>query len=249
MKYRITKAAFDKLSDELKLEYKSDGDSHYKLVIEGQPSEEGSEALRNALDREKADNKELRDQLNDLNTKLTDAEKKLSEGDPAAQREVTRLTKKIETLTAEHEGKLAAKDKIIVDGARDRTVSALAAKISTSPGVISPHIASRLEVTIDPDTNEPKIGIKGKDGKIDPALTIDKLGEEFVANPEFKAIIRASGAGGTRPPVGGGGAPQLPGSDNSNQNQPVDLMKADNKTFIETIRARHAARENAGQTT
>jgi len=248
MKFKITKTAFDKLGDELKLEYKPDGD-HYVLQIEGQPAEEGSAALRNALERERTDNADLRGQLKELNTKLTTAEEKAAGGDKEAQREVTRLTKKIETMTVEHDGKIKAKDTAIANSHRDSTVAALAAKISTSPAVITPHLANRLEVTIDPDTNLPKVSVKGKDGKIDPALTIDKLGEEFVANPEFKGIIRASGASGTRPPVGGGGAPQLPNGQQQN-NTPVDLATASNRTLVDTIRAKVASRtENAGQQT
>lgn len=245
MKWKITKSAFEKLSDDMKLEYKADGD-HFVLQVEGQPSEEGSAALKNALDREKADNADLRTQLKDLGVKLTAAEEKAAGGDKEAQRQVERLTKKIETIEAENKAKLDAKDAAIANSHRDSTVAALAGKISTSPGVITPHIAGRLEVTIDPDTNLPKVAIKGKDGKIDPALTIEKLGEEFVANPEFKGIIRASGASGTRPPAGPSGAPQGQGIDNSNK--PVDLVKADTKSFVEEIRSRVAARNEAAGT-
>lgn len=249
MKFKITKTAFDKLSDDLKLEYKADGD-HYVLQIEGQPSEEGSAALRNALQREKDDNAELRTQVKDLNTKLTAAEEKANNGDKDAQREVDRLKKKIETIETEGKAKLDAKDKAIADSHRDSTVNTLAAKISTSPAVIAPHIAGRIEVTIDPETNLPKVGIKGKDGKIDAALTLDKLGEEFVANPDFKGIIRASGASGTRPPASVSGAPQVPGngSNQQNQNQPVDLARADNRTLIDNIKAVHAARQQSAGT-
>lgn len=242
MKYKITKTAFDKLSDDLKLEYKQDGE-HYVLQIEGQPSEEGSAALRNALDRERADNADLRTQIKDLNAKLTTAEAKAGEGDKESQREVERLKKKIETLEGEYKTKLDNKDKAIADSHRDTTVSALASKISTSPAVIAPHIAGRIEVTIDPDTNLPKVAVKGKDGKIDPALTIEKLGEEFVANPDFKGIIRASGASGTRPPAGPGGAVQQPGT--GIPNDKVDLVKADGRTLVETIRAKVEARQAA----
>lgn len=240
MKYKITKASFEKLSDDLKLEYKADGD-HYKLQIEGQPSEEGSEALRNALDREKEDNRQLRADLKEASTKLKTAEDKAAEGDPDAKREIATLTKRLERLQTEYDGKIAAKDTAIANSHRAATVKELAGKISTSPGVIAPHIEGRLEVTIDPDTNLPKVGIKGKDGKVDPSLTLDKLGEEFVANPEFKGIIRASGASGTRPPAGPSGAPQLQG--NGNPNQPIDLVKATGPDFVNAIREKVAARQ------
>lgn len=238
MKWKITKGAFEKLSDDLKLEYKADGD-HYVLQVEGQPSEEGSAALKNALDREKAENADLREQLKGLNTKLTEAEKKVGEGDQAAQREVDRLKKKIEGMETEHKTKLDAKDTAIANSHRDTTVNALAAKISTSPAVIAPHIKDRLEVTIDPDTNLPKVSIKGKDGKIDAALTIDKLGEEFVANPDFRGIIRGSGASGTRPPAGVSGAPQA-GFNPSDK--PLDLATAKGADLVNHMRQVHAAK-------
>lgn len=245
MKFKISKSAYDKLSDDLKLEYKEQ-DGAYILQIEGQPAEEGSAALRNALDRERTENTELRATNKELNTKLTAAEEKAGQGDAELKRENTRLTKKIETMQTEFDGKIQAKDTAIANTHRDNTVNGLAAKISTSPAVIAPHIAGRLEVTIDPDTNLPKVAIKGKDGKIDPALTLDKLGEEFVANPDFKGIIRASGATGSRPPVPGGGAPASGSFQHQQNNQPVDLARADNRTLIETIRARHAERNAAG---
>lgn len=240
MKWKITKNAFEKLSDDLKLEYKADGD-HYILQVEGQPSEEGSAALKNALEREKEDNRDLRNQLKEVNTKLTTAEEKAGQGDAQLKRDNERLTRKIETMETDHKNAISAKDTAIANSHRDTVVNTLAAKISTSPVAIAPHIAGRLEVTIDPDTNLPKVGIKGKDGKIDAALTLDKLGEEFVANPDFRGIIKGSGAGGTRPPVGGGGAPPSGGL-NSND-KPLDLAAARPEALVEHMRGLHAVRQ------
>jgi hypothetical protein len=122
---------------------------------------------------------------------------------------------------------------------KDSVALSLATKISTAPALLTPKIAERLSVDMSGD--EPKTVILGKDGKPDPEMTIEKLQQEVVANPEYKAIIiasKASGAGGAaRPlvkPLGGG----MPAQDGE---QGFDASKAAPKDLAAKIKERKEA--------
>jgi hypothetical protein len=140
---------------------------------------------------------DTKDELKTVTTERDEIKRTMSDSD----RDVAKLTKrhesKINDIKADYEGKLSARDKIILDKALESAASELANKISTSPAVLRPHIVGRLHAELD-DTLNPVIKVKDATGKIDDKLTVDKLGEEFVANKEFSAIIRGTQASGGR---------------------------------------------------
>lgn len=229
MKFKINKAAYDKLSDEYKGEYiAGESDGEYVLDVTDMPAGEDIGPVKRALEAERAAHKTTKG-------KLTTAEATIAAAPDVA------------ALTAEHEkttGKLKTfAEKTLVDNA----ALALATKISTSPGLLLPHIRSRLVADMTGD--EPVTKVLGADGKPGD-LTIDKLGEEFVANKDFAAIIKASnGSGGGTPPK-----PTVKPLDRGTQSNGgeqaeanVDLSKIAPKDMAARIAERKAAQAAAAQ--
>lgn len=242
IKFKISKTAYEKLSDEMKEAYKADGDSY--VVDSDLPTPEGTGELTRALERVKAERDDLRDDLKTATTELTEVKKTMTDGD----RDVTKLTKrfeqKLETQKAEYEGKLGDLSKVILDGAIESTAAALAAKISTSPAVIKPHIVGRLTAEMGDDL-KPVVKIKAADGKVDDKLTVDKLGEEFVANKDFSSIIRGTQANGSRTASQPLGTPAMPGNGGTQAETITDLTKMPLADRRAVIQAKIDARKTA----
>lgn len=213
MKFKINKAAYDALSPEFQSEYEAgEKDGEYVLTIEGQPAAEDTGPLKRSLDNERNRHKETK--------RLLDEAKATIDG-----------FEDVEALKTAH-GKEVGKLKTFAETTlKTNKATELATKISNSPKLMLPHILDRLEVDMSGD--EPKLSIKDKDGKVSADMTIEKLGAELVANPDFKAIVIASKASGggapklaTAKPLGGG-APKdgNEGGDtfNPSQAKPADL--------------------------
>lgn len=201
--FKINKAKYDALSDEMKAEYiAGDSNDEFVLDVSGLPAPEDTGPLKRALEAEKTKHRE---------TKAALAEAKGTiEGFPD-----------VDTLKAQHEeetGKLRTfADKTL----RESVASGIASKISKVPSLLADKIAARISVDLTGD--EPKTVFLTKDGKPDPEMTAEKLGEEFVAIPEYKDIMIASKASG-------GGAPSKPsanpmGGGAPHGDQQVDLSK------------------------
>lgn len=226
LKRKLTKAQHAKLSDELKAEYKEDGDS-FVLDIDG---DEDTSALKRAKDREKqrADDAEAeRDELREANRKLESGKA----GD------VTKLQKKydtdIATMKTEHEGAVARRDTFITKTLKQGLAQTIAAALNPkSPKVFVPHVESRI--TVDLTGDEPKVVILGADGK-PSQMTAEQLQQEFVANKDFAGMIvgsKASGGAGATNNKGGGGAP----SQNQDQ-QPASLAALNPRALADRIKA------------
>lgn len=222
LKFIINKAAYDALSDEMKSEYiAGDKDGEYNLDVTGLPTPEDTGPLKRALDAEKTKYKTLKGQHDELKTKL--------DGMP-----------NIEELNANHEKQIgkykAFTEKTLIDG----TAMELATKVSSAPKLLAKDLRDRFAVDLTGD--EPKLQIKGADGKVSDDMTLDKLRQEVVANPDYKNIIIASkGSGGGAPKnptnkPGGGGAP----AEGEQQQQP-DLSKMAGADLAARIKARKEA--------
>lgn len=220
LKFKITKAAFDALSDEFKAEYiVGDSDGEYVLDVNGLPTPEDTGPLKRALENEKGKNKTLKAELDTAKATIADMPD-------------------VEALKTTHKAEVGKLTTFADETLRDSVALALATKISTVPSLLAEKIAKRLQVDMTGD--KPKTVVLGADGKPDPALTIEKLGEEFVAMPEFKSIIIASKASGGGAPVKpgikplGGGAPK-------DGEQAVDLSKLKGSDLATRITERKAA--------
>jgi len=212
LKLKIKKVAFDVLPDVIKAEYKvnqADADE-YLLDAEGM---EDTGALKRAKDREAEARRVAEEELTKAKAKITELDAAL--GGDALERarkagDIATLEKSWQTqkeaAVGEVTKKLTSREAFIQSQLVDSVAHALAAKTSTAPAVMVPHIKARLQADLSGDV--PVTRVLDKDGKVS-ALSLDDLQKEFVANPDFASIIIASnGSGGGAPggKQGGGGA-------------------------------------------
>src|SRR3954462_14936009 len=191
LKRKITKAVFDKMSDDVKEHYvASDDGKSYELEAEGF---DDAEEMRRARDREKQTAKEAK-------TKLAAAEERLAELEGDDVRKSGDIKKiedswkaKLDKAVTEGATKLETAHNFIRKTLRDATAESLAAKISNAPAVMKRILADRL--TVDFEGDEPKLVVLDAEGKAS-ALKVDDLQKEVVANKEYAAIVIANRASG-----------------------------------------------------
>lgn len=217
LKFKLLASTYNALPDAIKGEYiAGEKDGEYVLDVTDLPQGEDPAPIKRALDNERNAHKATKEKLGAAETTIANAP------DVAA-------------LRTQHEtevGKLKAfAESTLIDGA----ASALAAKISKSPALIVPHIKARLIADMTGD--KPVTKVIGADGK-PSELTIDALGQEFVANKDFASIMIASKASG-------GGAPQTPirpfgGGAPKDGEQKPDLTRMSPADLAARITARRA---------
>lgn len=202
LKRIIDKATYDALSDEMKKIYVVDGDN-YKLNVEVSADDDPAE-LKRAKAREVETRKQETERANKLEAEVTRL--KQANGDVA-------------TLEASWKEKLATAEKtsqtavgkltgFIEKSLLDAKANEIAAKISTNPELMFPHVRGRLKADLEGTT--PLIRVVDGAGNLS-ASSLEELQKEFVANPTFKTIIIASlatggGAAGGAGSSGNGGA-------------------------------------------
>lgn len=194
LKYLLSATAYNALSDDLKPLYKAgDKDGEYVVDLTGMPEPEDTGPLKRALQSEKDAHKETKRALGEANDKISNFPD-------------------VDKLKADHTAETAKLTGFVNKSLKDTVALAMASKISTAPELLAPQIAARL--TVDMTGDEPKTVVLGADGKPDANMTIEKLQQEVVANPAYKAIIIASKATGGGAPAKptikplGGGTPQ-----------------------------------------
>ena len=209
LKRKITKAEYDALSDALKGEYKADGDN-YVLDLE----DSGFDALKEEKRKEKERADALQAQLDkDAAEKAAAEEKARKEAEKAAKAagDTEALDK---SWKEKYDRDMAAKD---ADNKKNRTALEavfvgkvardMAEKISTVPDLLVDQIKKRLTVETTGDVPITRVvDVNGQPS----ALSLTDLEKEFLDNPAYKAIIKASdanggGAGGGTPNPGGAG--------------------------------------------
>lgn len=227
LRFKINKAAYDKLSPELQNEYiAGESDGEFVLDVAELPKGEDAAPVKRALEAERAAHKATKTKLGEVQGQL--------EAMP-----------NIDELTANHTKEVGKFKSFTEKTLIDNAALALATKISTAPALLLPHIKARLMADISGD--EPVTKIIGADGKPSD-MTLEKLGEEFVANADFKTIIKASnGSGGGTPPNPsvkplGGGAPKA-----GEHGETPDLSKLPAKDLAARIQERKAAQADAQQ--
>jgi hypothetical protein len=232
LKQRIDKTAFDALPDVMKAEYKPNPANAAEYVLD---TEEAREAIA-ARDREKKRADELQAQIDQINAQLAEAKtaKETAEVEAAKKRgDVTALEtswqKKLDDAVAAKDNEIkkltAAMERLLV---HDQAML-IASQISTVPELLAPQIAARLQADLTGETPTTRV----LDGTGKPsATTIDELSKEFVANPKFAAIIKASdgSGGGAGNGPSGGGASRKKLSDMSEQER-IDLNRTNPSEF------------------
>jgi hypothetical protein len=231
IKFKITKAAFDALSAEMKAEYiVGDTEGEYVLDVLGLPAAEDVGPIKRALAKEKETVKTLKGEKDTLQATI----------DAAPD---------VEKLKADHAKEVGKyktfTEKTLLDG----TAQTLAAKISTVPALMSKELKGRMEVDLSGD--EPVVRFKGADGKVDPNMTAEKLSAEYVANKDFSTIIigsKASGGGAPKPTIKpqGGGAPLVGEQDEA---KPFNWATATPQEIAANITAKKTANAEAESAT
>ena len=190
LKKKLTKADYEKLSEALKGEY-IEKDGAYVLDLEE------DDALFRAKEHEKEARKAAEAENRELRAKLAE----MGDIDAKKRGDIETLEKSWQKKLGDRETELtsqiAKRDAYLRNTLVDAKANELAAKISTSPKLLVPHIKARLVADLDGDI--PTTKILDAAGQIS-ALNFEDLEKEFVANPDFGAIIIGSKATGSRTP-------------------------------------------------
>lgn len=190
LKKKLTKAEYEKLADALKSEY-AEKDGGYVLDLED------DDALFRAKEHEKEARKAAEAENRELKAKLAE----MGDVDAKKRGDIETLEKSWQKKLGDRETELtsqiAKRDAYLRNTLVDAKANELAAKISTSPKLLVPHIKARLVADLDGDT--PSTKVLDAAGQIS-ALNLEDLEKEFIANPEFGAIIIGSKASGSRAP-------------------------------------------------
>lgn len=239
MRFKISKADYDKLSAEFQAEYTLKGDEA-TLDLDGGPDVKAGEKLTGERDRRRAAEKratEAEARIVELEEAGTDVIAAKAEGKKAvdkANAERDAATKKYTDYAS----------KTLKNGVAREIAGKLAPK---GANVLLPHIEAR--VTVDMSGDEPKTVFLDKDGKAS-TLTAEDIAKEFRDNKEFSSIIAvssASGGGNSRQHSnpGGNGLPSHTPNYGQQPQPQVNLGSMSAKDLKGEIRARIAAR--AGQ--
>jgi hypothetical protein len=236
---RINKAKFDTLADNIKFEYIADGDD-FVLQTEG---DEDTGALKRANARLKDQLKTIEDKNDSLQVEL----EKINANPARKKGDIESLerswAKEKDEAVSVVQAKLDKTQSFIRNTLLQQAAASLAEKISTAPAIMRTHIEKRL--TVDMDGETPVVKVLDAEGK-PSAMTADKLGEEFVANKDFSAIIRVTKASGGAGPSNAGGAVKSPAPGTPGDgDKPANLANASPSTLVERIEARKAEQQQA----
>lgn len=224
--FKINKKTFEALSDEMKAEYVAgEKDGEFVLDVNGLPEQEDTGPLQRALEKERDTVKALKKDVGTLKAQIADFPD-------------------VDAMKAEHEATTGKYKKFTENALIDGAAATLAAKISNAPAVLLPHIKARLVADMEGDA--PTTKVLGADGK-PSELTIDKLGEEFVANKDFASIIIASKASGSGTPSPKPGSKPIAGAMPGNGEPPKLLSAMSPAERVAHIQATKAAQGAAQQ--
>lgn len=192
LKKKITKAEYDALSKVLQESYSGDGDEY---ILDTDDEGEDNGALKRALDREREAAKKAKAKAKELEDAATAAEEESQRkaGDIAKIEEGWK--KKLDKQSADHTTALEAVNGALRSLLVDAKAAEMAAKISTAPALLIPHIKARLVADI--VDGKPVTRVLDEDGNASK-MTLEQLEKFFTNSKEYAPIIigsKASGAG------------------------------------------------------
>lgn len=245
MKRKITKEAYEALSDQLKALYKADGEG-YILDLEDEDEDGAAEIERLKLKRQiEADHRKRaeteRDELQKELKELRDKRTKEDDDNHRKAGDIEALDKSWKEKLEARETELQGQIKKQTEAIRQITVGAaaieMATRISTAPDLLSPVISNRL--TVEYVDEKPVVRVLDKDGK-PSAATLEDLEKEIAGDKRYASVIIAGNGsgGGGRGGQGGGGASDKKFSELSEQER-TDWYRKDPEGF----------RKAAGQST
>lgn len=191
MKFKISKAEYEKLSDEQKALYTAKGDD-YQLAIEGLPDFDG---MQNKLSQ-------LLDEAKQAKQAKAEAEAKAkADAEEAARKNgnVEALEKswgeKLAQSEAAHKAQLAKYHDQVSKLMVTNEAQALSSKLfGKNAALLQHHVVGRLALE-QGENGEFKTRVLDKDGKVS-ALTLADLEKEFTSREEFKPLLVATKATG-----------------------------------------------------
>jgi hypothetical protein len=207
MKFKLTKAEYDALPDNLKVLYVADGEG-FKLPL---TDYEDAGEMRRARDREKAEAATAKTALAaaqaELDKLTTDPARKAGDIATLEKSWQQKLDAATNASTATITKLKSTLEKTLIDNA----TAAIAGKITGTPehaALLALHVERRLGVVYDGDV--PTVKVKDAAGAIS-ATSFDELQTEFVGNKLYSSLVvgsKASGAGsaGQRSSASAGGA-------------------------------------------
>lgn len=236
LKKNIDKAAFESLTEMQQGLYIEDGEG-YKLDIEVD-GEEDTGALKRAKDREVQLRKDAQKEANELRDRLAEIEESSAENIGDVKTLQKSYEGKLEKQKGESDAKISKLTSNLNNLLVDNAAMAIANKISKSPKLLIPHIKARLKADLDGDS--PVTRVLDGEGNVS-ATTLAELETEFVANPDFSAIIIASQSSGSAGNRGGNAA----GGNEFKQNpdKPADINAMSNAELTAHLKAQKAAEQ------
>jgi len=240
LKKKIAKTEYEAVPDLLKDLYVADGDQ-YRLDLDDweppKPTDDTAE-LKRALDREREAAKNAKKQLSELQKKLEEESTLTARKAGDIETLEKSWASKMDKLQKDMQKNLEQKDQFIRATLVDNVAVHIATEIAGSNAeILMPHIRSRLKADLESDT--PITRVLDAQGNIS-SLSPSELGQEFVANPKFAAIVVASKASGSGAPDSvNGGRDSVTFDEKS-----VDFSKMAPKDFARHIKAKAEGRLN-----
>ncbi len=229
LKRKINQADYDKLSDNIKFEYKKSKDDEYVLDVDDAAD------LISARDNANRERDEFKRQLDDTKKEL----KTIKDSNSNWETMEASYKNKIAGLEAERDTANAT----LTGERRDRHTATEAAKIAakfTVPSVMLPLIQKRLDIKTDASGGV-SVVVLDKTGKHSASTLVD-LEKEFVDNAEYKPMVIAHKGSGSA----GGNLPAVPGKQPDPNNPQSNLYS---KMTPEAIAADRKARKEAAAAT
>lgn len=198
MKYKITKAEYDALSDMQKGLYKAGDNDSFTLSVEGMPEPEDVSGLKEQNAKLLAEKKDALAKQNAADA----AAKKAAEDAARASGDVAALDAswkaKFEEQAAQYEGRVKTLSGTVSELTVGSTAKDIAAKVfGKNAPLMMPHVLQRLALE---EVDGKHVVRVTKDGK-PTASTLDELQKEFTNNPEYASVVIGTKAGGA--PQGG----------------------------------------------
>lgn len=199
----LTQEEYDTLPASAKKLYVKDGDG-YKPKAEA-----GDDAIRRALDHEKAERKRIKDELDELKAEKDKADLERSKKDNDVDAVTKSWEKKYTKLEADKNAVIGAREGSLRKLLVQNKAQELAGRLATDPELLLPFIERRLDANFG-DNGEPSTLVLDTDGK-PSALSLVELEKEVLADKRFSRILKGSSAsgGGASGGGSGGGASDL----------------------------------------
>lgn len=235
VKSKITKTEFDALSDEMKGNYKEEGEFYILDSDERRELLAARNREKERGDRALADIATLRGEFETLQGELeAERDKKAKEKNDIPTIEAA-WQKKLDDQKKKSDEALARRDKQLSNLLVRNVALQIANEVSDNPDLLLPHL--ERSIVADLDGEEPKTVFLDDKGQR-TAKNLEDFKKEVVDNPTFASIIigsKATGGGADQRKANGGGAPKS--LKDMTETERVELAKRNPEAFRNLAKA------------